>query len=39
MTVLILGSMIIFFAMGIGICPLADRNERKRIIHKWRGYR
>lgn len=39
MNILIFGSMIMFFVVGVVVCPMADKNERKRIIHKWRGYR
>ena len=28
-----------FLALGVVVCPLADREERKRMIRKWRGYK
>lgn len=39
MELLIMGFVIVFFGIGLIVCPLADKEERKRIVHKWRGYR
>jgi len=39
MELLIMGFVVVFFGIGLIVCPLADKDERKRIVHKWRGYK
>lgn len=39
MSEIIFISFIGIIALGCVVCPLADREERKRIMRKWRGYK
>ena len=39
MSYFVMGFVIGFFLIGLIVCPLGDREERKRIYRKWKGYR